>query len=357
MGLRQSALLPSPLSDIPAGVLEAIMDFLVDGAQDDSTLSPDQQLQRVCRRWFSTAICRPGTYRTLVEAWHAHAIDQLDMQLARLTEPPSAPFGDEPPPGDVNEPWAGWPVGNVAVGLKHAEEELRLTELSVSSDAGATVKLLLFARRLNGLLRWTIANGAGLALGRPDRQRFLRQEAHELRQRAALLLKVARDLRHRLPDPDLPMRWARWFEEAGAFVGLPRDHCARYRLQREKVAAFWASNRRLFIGTDENVEALVQSLDDLGEVAFDSDGDAPSRVPAACSTARPCQDQSSQNACGSGVSGEATFDSCLPPLRVLGAAFTRCCWGPRRIDVQHHQQDSPNMAQGTTAQQLGSSLD
>mmetsp|Transcript_104322 Transcript_104322/g.184773 ORF Transcript_104322/g.184773 Transcript_104322/m.184773 type:complete len:107 (-) Transcript_104322:82-402(-) len=74
----------------------------------------------------------------------------------------------------------------------------------------------------------------------------------------------------------MPIRWAQWFEEAGEVAGLPRDHCARYRSQREQVAAVWANNRRTFLSTDEHVEALVQSLVEADELAQQSEDEEDS---------------------------------------------------------------------------------
>merc|ERR1740129_1195518 len=85
------------------------------------------------------------------------------------------------------------------------------------------------------------------------------------------------------------MRWAQWFEEAGELIGVPEAHCMRYRSQREQVAAVWANNRRTFLSTDEHVDALVQSLDELdGLVAgadHENDWTVLNRAPWFCQPA------------------------------------------------------------------------
>jgi len=195
-----------------------------------------------------------------MRSWHVAACEQLDEQLLRMREPPQL---DE--------------VHDLRIALEHAEEELRLTELSASFPAGVTVVLLRHARRLSGFLHWLhtccspeadelryVADKQGMATA--PRHDFLRGEAQEFRRRAMLLARTVFELRSRLPDPELPVRWAEWFEERGEIAGLPRSHCARYRSQREQVAAVWANNRRTFLSTEEHIEALVQCLDELDEM-------------------------------------------------------------------------------------------
>lgn len=249
---------PSPaLAEGP--VLEAVVELLGCAALPGSFLP-------VCRQWFTAAVCHPCSFREPVEAWRIGACRQLDEQLARMREPPA----DED-------------VGDLRVGLQHAEEELRLTELSASFPSGITVVLLRYARRLGGLLHWI--NGGGGSATSSQRQRHLRHEALEFRRRVLLLADAMRELRSRLPDPEMPMRWAQWFEEAGEVAGLPVNHCSRYRSQREQVAAVWANNQRTFYSTDEHVDALAQSLAELDELAEDSGDEsleAPKRARLSC---------------------------------------------------------------------------
>uniref|UniRef100_A0A7S1M3I6 Uncharacterized protein n=1 Tax=Alexandrium catenella TaxID=2925 RepID=A0A7S1M3I6_ALECA len=236
-------------------VMEVVIELLGGMALADSFLP-------VCRWWFNEAVCHPGSFRIPVEVWRIGACQQLDEQICRMREPPAITDFED-----------------LRVGLEHAEEEMRLTELSASFPSGVTVVLLRFARRLSGLLRWINAapfNGQSADEGNSDsestllRRRYLRSEAEEFRRRVALLADATRELRKRLPDPELPIRWAQWFEEAGEIAGFPEGHCMRYRSQREQVAAVWANNRRTFLSTDEHVDALVESLcvlDDLTEIS------------------------------------------------------------------------------------------
>mmetsp|Transcript_65620 Transcript_65620/g.211739 ORF Transcript_65620/g.211739 Transcript_65620/m.211739 type:complete len:335 (+) Transcript_65620:92-1096(+) len=245
-------------------VLELVIELLGGLALADSFLA-------VCRWWFSAAVCHPGSFRAPVEAWRLGACRQLDEQLARMREPP----------GESE-------LEDLRVGLEHAEEELRLTELSASFPSGVTVVLLRFARRLSGLLRWVNAGPPGRLPGAPpgcaQRRRYLRQEAREFRRRVSLLSGAVRELRARLPDPELPIRWAQWFEEAGELAGFPEGHCMRYRSQREQVAAVWANNRRTFLSTDEHVDALAQSLGELDDLVGSSEDEAgrDDEAPACC---------------------------------------------------------------------------
>mmetsp|Transcript_56128 Transcript_56128/g.130686 ORF Transcript_56128/g.130686 Transcript_56128/m.130686 type:complete len:294 (-) Transcript_56128:21-902(-) len=245
-------------------VIEPVIELLGGVALADSFLP-------VCRFWFNAAICHPGSFRVPVEAWRLGACKQLDEQFCRMREPPA-----------ITE------FEDLRVGLEHAEEELRLTELSASFPSGVTVVLLRFAKQLSGLLRWINVSPPHTAVAStrlsPEallRRRYLRREAKEFRRRVTLLADATRELQTRLPDPELPMRWAQWFEEAGEIAGFPEGHCMRYRSQREQVAAVWANNRRTFLVTDEHVDALVQclgALDDLVESDDDSSRSARSGV-------------------------------------------------------------------------------
>jgi len=105
-------------------VMEVVIELLGGMALAESFLP-------VCRWWFNEAICHPGSFRVPVEAWRIGACKELDEQFCRMREPPAiADFED------------------LRLGLEHAEEELRLTELSASFPSGVTVVLLRFARRL-----------------------------------------------------------------------------------------------------------------------------------------------------------------------------------------------------------------
>lgn len=248
------------LADAALGaVVDGVLDCLGAAASAGSSSDVGPFLA-VCRWWFSVAVCRPGAFRAPVRDWHADACRKLDEQFARMGEPP-------------------WEIGSEDLhlvlqgGLEHAEQELRLTELSASFPSGITVVLLRFARRLGGLLRWV---HYGLSIpavhGCPLRRRYLQQEAEEFKRRAVLLSDASRELRGRLPDPEMPLRWAEWFEETGAAVGFPEVHLQRFRSQREQVAAVWANNRRTFLSADEHVEALLScSLDELDDLLDTSD--------------------------------------------------------------------------------------
>lgn len=273
IGPRDVPDLKVPLVEVLAGgpALEAVVEFIGSSALPDSFLP-------VCRQWFMAGICHPCSFQAPVQAWRKGVCHQLDEQFAKMHEPP---IDDD--------------ILDLRVGLEHAEEELRLTELSASFPAGVTVVLLRYARRLGALLHWvnigrgqpkvqsqaSCGIGCAALCGRKDcsdagavacllQRRFLQQEALELRRRVSLLTDAMRELRIRLPDPEMPMRWAQWFEEAGEVAGLPVSHCARYRSQREQVASVWANNRRTFLSTDEFVDALAQSVAELED---DSEND------------------------------------------------------------------------------------
>lgn len=200
----------------------------------------------VCRRWFHTVVCHPISFRSPVQAWHLQACRCLDEQLARIREPPEE--------GELED---------LRVGLAHADEELKLTELSASFPAGVTVMLLRYARRLSWLLQWINAARMTCEPNALERQRFVQGERLEFRRRVVLLTTAVNALRGRLPDPELPMRWARWFEQQGELTGLPKAHCSRYQSQREQVAEVWANNKRTFLSTEEHVVALEESLEEL----------------------------------------------------------------------------------------------
>jgi len=248
------------LADAALGaVVDGVLDCL--GAATSAGSSSDVgPFLAVCRWWFSVAVCRPSAFRAPVSDWHADACRQLDEQFARMGEPPWDHESE-----DLHLVLQG--------GLEHAEQELRLTELSASFPAGTTVVLLRFARRLGGLLRWVAAvpRQPTALHGCPLRRRYLQKEAEEFQRRVALLADASRELRGRLPDPELPLRWAQWFEETGAAVGFPEVHLQRFRSQREQVAAVWANNRRTFLSADEHVEALLSSLGELDDLLGTSD--------------------------------------------------------------------------------------
>jgi len=237
--------------------LDPVMDLIVEHL---GTYELERSFLPVCRGWFHAAICHPNSCRLPMENWHVGACRQLDEQLSRMREPPEF---DE--------------LQDLRTALEHAEEELRLTELAASFPAGVTVVLLRHARRLSGLLHWlhmssspeayepSLALDGSFAPTAP-RQGFLRGEADEFRRRVMLLSRIVLELHSRMPNPELPVRWAEWFEEQGAIAGLPQSHSARYRSQREQVAAVWANNRRTFLSTDEHIEALVQCLGELEEM-------------------------------------------------------------------------------------------
>jgi len=222
----------------------------------------------VCRQWFSSAVCHPCSFREPAEAWCAQACLRLDEQLEKMHEPPE-----------------DWRTGDLRIGLVHAEEELGLTELAASFPSGITVAILRYARKLGGLLHWvnmaapvqaSLQGCANFTTAKATREAQLRQaclkdEVLEFRRRVVLLVDAMSDLRIRLPDPDMPMRWAMWFEEVGEVAGLPLKHRAGYRTQREQVAAVWANNRRTFLCTDEHVDLLLQSLGELDMLAEDEE--------------------------------------------------------------------------------------
>ncbi|CAE8600434.1 unnamed protein product, partial [Polarella glacialis] len=223
-------------------ILEALVELLGPGA-----------LLEVCRCWFTATVCNHQSFRGPLNRWQLLACSTLDEQLLQMAEPPEDDF-----------------VEDLRIGLEHAEAELRLTQLSASFPSGVTVVLLRYARRLSSLLCWinlSLQPRSGVTgEGGLRRQQNLWREIEELHRRARQLAEVSAVLRGRLPDPELPMRWAQWFEDIGEVAGLPADHCKRYRTQREQVAAVWANNRRTFLCTDEHVDALLHSLVDLEEI-------------------------------------------------------------------------------------------
>jgi len=294
-----------------------IVEFLGGTSLSSSFLS-------VCRWWFNAAVCHPGAFRIPVEAWRVSACRELDAQLSRMREPPS---GDE--------------AEDLRIGLEHAEEELRLTELSASFPSGVTVVLLRFAQRLSGLLHWINIGPCSAQARAQDgastmKRAYVQREAEEFKRRVALLSGAVGELRKRLPDPELPIRWAKWFEEVGEIAGFPADHCARYRSQREQVAAVWANNRRTFLSTDEHVDALLQSLRELDECLSDTN-DAGSRPANLTDSQKPIlRDKWPDGRCGIG-------------LRQLAALLRRChicrqlfpsAWPQRQSCMSPHEADT-----------------
>merc|ERR1740121_620791 len=168
----------------------------------------------------------------------------------------------------MQEPPSEFGAEDLQLGLEHAEDELRLTELSASFPRGVTLVLLRHTKSLGLLFRWITAQPTDAQEAPPDtaRAQCLAQEAREFCGRVALLRDAVAHLRGRLPDPELPIRWAHWFEDVGEAVGLPRAHCQRFRSQREQVALVWANNRRTLLSADEHVEALALSLGDVDEL-------------------------------------------------------------------------------------------
>jgi len=208
-------------------------------------------------------------------------------------------------------------VEDLRIALEHAEEELKLTELAAAYPMGATVVLLRHTCRLSCLMHWIhgahlgdgdggCADGGGgdggastvdaATAGRLGalRRGFRQGEVEEFRRRVRLLARAAAGLRARLPDPELPLRWAAWFEEQGDIVGLPENHCARYRSQREQVAAVWANNRRTLLTTEEHIAALD---DWCGEFAEDKRFEKDEGDSGREATSQRC----SGAACASGV--------------------------------------------------------
>mmetsp|Transcript_154945 Transcript_154945/g.289043 ORF Transcript_154945/g.289043 Transcript_154945/m.289043 type:complete len:275 (-) Transcript_154945:36-860(-) len=225
-------------------------------------LTPRSPFSATCRRWYSAAVCRPNAFRIPVQAWCARACAELDAQLLRLHAPPVHEVAED-----------------LQIGLDHADEELRITDLSASFPSGVTVMLLNFTQQLGNLLTWLqleaahratavssvpASSSATAAVPATDvkaRRLLFRLEALEFRRRVALLSAAAQELQCRLPDPELPLRWAAWLDKAGETAGLPEGHRMRYRQQREQTATVWANNRRAFMSTVDHVNALMASLD------------------------------------------------------------------------------------------------
>eukprot|EP00746_Dinoflagellata_sp_MGD_P037738 gnl/MRDRNA2_/MRDRNA2_190673_c0_seq1.p1 gnl/MRDRNA2_/MRDRNA2_190673_c0~~gnl/MRDRNA2_/MRDRNA2_190673_c0_seq1.p1 ORF type:complete len:287 (+),score=46.79 gnl/MRDRNA2_/MRDRNA2_190673_c0_seq1:91-951(+) len=236
--------LSANFSVIPDGVVEAIIEFLPNSALAASLIP-------LCRRCFCVGICHPVAFRGPVQAWRISATQVLDEQLGRLKDPP------------VEEE-----ASDLRVGLEHADEELKLTEMSASFPSGTTIVLLKHARKVSGMLSWlsmtstwsSTSNAQQYAL---PRQQFFDREVAEIRLRVNLLASTAKELSGRLPDPELPLRWAEWLETTGELVGLPTEHCSRYKQQRNQVAQVWANNRRTFLSTSEHIEAIAETLDEL----------------------------------------------------------------------------------------------
>lgn len=223
----------------------------------------------MCRRWFSAAVCNPAAFRRPVEEWCQRACTDLDAQLLRLEEPPA----DEV-------------VEHLLVGLQHADEELKITDQTASFPDGVTVMLLKYARQLSTFLCWLHLErsaGDGGAHEADVQYCFFKLEAAELRRRIALLLAVGRQLQQRLPDPDMPVRWAKWLEGAENSVGLPDEHRARFRQQREQTSQVWSNNQRALRSTVEHIRSLATSLGELE--ALCETGNVRNSSPELCSGA------------------------------------------------------------------------
>lgn len=301
---RQSGESPLGLPDV---AIDAALDFLV-----VDLLAGSLVLEHTCefgceswppylavsRQWLSLAVCHPASFRRPLEEWCAFACSRLDEQLSRLEDPP------EDLPMDAHE--------GFSMSLAHAEEELRVTELSASFPSGVTVLLVRYLRQLITLLNWvrvttcverkTIQHSRFDSSGEallgsvvPDATSLPSHatsslleinnlcddedpsgscpchrecEVVELRRRIALLLQAGHSFECRLPDPELPMRWAAWSDGMvrASNSAVQGEYSARYRKQREQTAAVWANNRRTLLCTIEHIDALAASLHNL-EVA------------------------------------------------------------------------------------------
>lgn len=210
------------------GVLEVIATLLGQVALASS-------LGRTNRRCFSVATCHPCAFRGPLSAWHATIVVELDKQMSELGMPP-----EEDLSLDV---WAG---------LAYAERELWLAKLW----SEVLREMTGFTNRACGLLEWLIpsdlragmqaSSGIGMqASSGIRRQCFLDQEVAECKRRLALLLDTARALEERVPDQELPLRWAQWVESVGRAAGLPDSHpiLAKYRQQRAGVRATLVTHR------------------------------------------------------------------------------------------------------------------
>lgn len=114
--------------------LDAVVEVVVALHGD---LTPRSSLSKACRRWYSAAVCRPNAFRIPVQAWCTRACAELDAQLLRLHSPPMHELAED-----------------LQIGLDHADEELRITDLSASFPSGVTVMLLNFTQQLGNLLTW-----------------------------------------------------------------------------------------------------------------------------------------------------------------------------------------------------------
>merc|ERR1740121_1404512 len=103
----------------------------------------------------------------------------------------------------MQEPPSEFGAEDLQLGLEHAEDELRLTELSASFPRGVTLVLLRHTKSLGLLFRWITAQPTDAQEAPPDTAR------------AQCLAQEAREFCGRVAAPELPIRWAHWFEDVG----------------------------------------------------------------------------------------------------------------------------------------------
>lgn len=210
----------------------------------------------VNRQWFNAGACHPSAFREPTEQWRSATCRQLEEQLVKHMH--------DPPPSDQ--------AASLHVAVDHAEDELRLTQVSAAFLRNVTAEFLEHARRLSAMLKWihiVLPHEPKRGMSTPARQQYVWQEADEFHSRAVQLCGAVEDLLVRLPDPALPVLWAEWFDEMGQVYGLPEEHRARYRSQREQVAVLWANNRQTFASAYGQLQTLVSAFRTLHDESDD----------------------------------------------------------------------------------------
>eukprot|EP00747_Dinoflagellata_sp_TGD_P219084 gnl/TRDRNA2_/TRDRNA2_91250_c0_seq1.p1 gnl/TRDRNA2_/TRDRNA2_91250_c0~~gnl/TRDRNA2_/TRDRNA2_91250_c0_seq1.p1 ORF type:complete len:314 (+),score=61.81 gnl/TRDRNA2_/TRDRNA2_91250_c0_seq1:1-942(+) len=227
----------------------------------------------VCHRWLCLTVCHPAAFREPLRAWQAAVCTALDHQLRLLQQPP--------PPSPTAVAAQDSTLSSFDVVLAEMGHERRLTELfsSLTNDLVLHTKRLVSLRNLlarfdGGLtllaggnrevpletgIAMSSSAGAGMCPGCP--RAMLAQEFAELRLCVTLLSMAATDLCRRLPDPEVPLRWASqlWYAaEAGQVDnGWEPERLCRHHAG---IAAVWNDYRRMFLQTARHIEVLADSL-------------------------------------------------------------------------------------------------
>eukprot|EP00746_Dinoflagellata_sp_MGD_P151311 gnl/MRDRNA2_/MRDRNA2_82956_c0_seq1.p1 gnl/MRDRNA2_/MRDRNA2_82956_c0~~gnl/MRDRNA2_/MRDRNA2_82956_c0_seq1.p1 ORF type:complete len:399 (+),score=52.95 gnl/MRDRNA2_/MRDRNA2_82956_c0_seq1:46-1197(+) len=205
------------LSNVPDEIIPLILEFLPTSTLAAKWLS-------LCRRCFCLGMCQKSAFRDPVETWWLSALQTLDEHA--LQEPPAE---DEPGTGS-------WEA--IGLGVMYAEREARCFEC-VNAHVHALIKLaqenlivmvewladladahVLAHRQLEGTLVFG-EHYATFLQQESQRSCYLSITIAEIKLRVEAYGVMTRELKARLPDPELPLRWGEWIQLAVEPVDFP----------------------------------------------------------------------------------------------------------------------------------------